>query len=824
MGRVNRPINASTVLLASNFTALGTPSQFTRASVANYTNQWGILTQAAINAARFNYSQYSGENLVTNPRMEPAPVGNLFNSTNVSGWAMSLASGLTATVVGKGTMSNGAPYLDIRIAGINTSATTLLMQMYPNGFTFTPAIQNDVFTVSAYFQVIAGTIPSNGGNFISPGFDERTGGAHLSYQFGTAGINTTISTSMQRITRTITATQATTDQIQPGWWINCNTIVYDVDVTIRFGGPQVEKSATASVLSLPAPGTFAASINYTGGTGNRLLIEAARTNGIRNPRAEGSTVGIIGSGGVAPTNWAIPNSSALNSRVVGTGIEFGMNYIDVRFDGVASGAGVAQVIFDQSTGIAGTTGQTWSASLYVRVVGGDFTNLGTPLININEYTGGGVFVTFGQAAIATPTATLSRYKFTYTTVGGGTVAAVLPDYRIPINAAAATDVTLRIYGPQMELGNQPTSLILPTAGVPAASTRAVDQWDIPTSSFFKTAGTVQNLALQSQTLENAAWTQLNLTAVTVNAIAAPDGVVTAEKIIGDATNNPHGITQNVAVTAGNYYTFSAFAKLGDATFGIIRLGLVAPNFGSSNTALYVDVTTGTMTGFNQGTGADSSYTIVPLSTGWYRINLTALCTQTGSAAFSINVGNANTFSTLGDAVSGSYLWGVQVETGRYATAYALTTATASTPRTKLAPGTVLVRSQIPYLPVGTDVFGMFFIHSGSTTNRLAMRYHPASINVVLASNNVNIPTGIVMNSAPVANTGYIAAASWDDAGVLACVNGGTVFSTAMPMPTGNTTLTIGQASPGLTVLNGEVRRVSYHPYKMTAAQLQAATV
>lgn len=48
-----------------------------------------------------------------------------------------------------------------------------------------------------------------------------------------------------------------------------------------------------------------------------LLLEETRTNSVRNPRAEGATPGVVGAGGVLPTNWAVGALAGLTATVVG---------------------------------------------------------------------------------------------------------------------------------------------------------------------------------------------------------------------------------------------------------------------------------------------------------------------------------------------------------------------------------------------------------------------------------------------------------------------------------------------------------------------------
>jgi len=103
-----------------------------------------------------------------------------------------------------------------------------------------------------------------------------------------------------------------------------------------------------------------------------------------------------------------------------------------------------------------------------------------------------------------------------------------------------------------------------------------------------------------------------------------------------------------------------------------------------------------------------------------------------------------------------------------------------------------------------------------------MRYNPTLITGSWVTNAINNTTVSTLSN-PVANTSYIVALSWDDSGIAYSATGGTVQSLIGPMPGGITTLHIGQLAPASFLLNGEVRRVAYYPYKMTPAQLQAAT-
>jgi hypothetical protein len=93
-----------------------------------------------------------------------------------------------------------------------------------------------------------------------------------------------------------------------------------------------------------------------------LLVEPARTNGVRNPRAEGA---VAGNPGTAPTNWAIGGANGIAAQIVGTGTENGMPYVAVRFTGtVPSGTGSGYVWFEGSNAIAGVNGDSFANAYF----------------------------------------------------------------------------------------------------------------------------------------------------------------------------------------------------------------------------------------------------------------------------------------------------------------------------------------------------------------------------------------------------------------------------------------------------------------------------
>jgi len=201
--------------------------------------------------------------------------------------------------------------------------------------------------------------------------------------------------------------------------------------------------------------------------GTGLLIEESRTNGIRNNTMQGAS---IGTPGVTPSNWLLRNNTGLSTQVVAVGTNQGINTMDLRFFGTASGAGVLGINFEASTIIAAVTGQAWAQTAFIAIVGGTTTNTGTVSLGTDEDTSGGVFIRSNLGTVPL-TSTLTRVTNLFTTGGGVTTAFVLPYFQLAVNGAGAVDITLRIGWPQLELGAFATSPIPTTS---AAVTRATD--------------------------------------------------------------------------------------------------------------------------------------------------------------------------------------------------------------------------------------------------------------------------------------------------------------------------------------------------------------
>jgi hypothetical protein len=260
-------------------------------------------------------------------------------------------------------------------------------------------------------------------------------------------------------------------------------------------GPAITFTRASNATFFDASGTLQTASNnaprfdHSGGSSLGLLIEEARTNSIRNSQAGGATNGVIGSGGVMPTNWSTSghNTNGISAEILGTGTEDGLSYIDLKVSGTPTSNGVLSFNTESITQIVAADGHTWTGSTYFKLQAGATTNA-TFRGYVTGRTSGGSAIA-GQASTVTfvPTsAKLNSQRITSTrTFSDATVARVTYNFEVIYTNGDPIDLTLRIAAPQLEQGAFATSYIPTTS---AAATRAADSAVVtPISSFYNQA-------------------------------------------------------------------------------------------------------------------------------------------------------------------------------------------------------------------------------------------------------------------------------------------------------------------------------------------------
>lgn len=210
-----------------------------------------------------------------------------------------------------------------------------------------------------------------------------------------------------------------------------------------------------------------------------LLIEEQRTNSVPNSTATGS---VAGTPGTLPTSWGgATSANGINRTIIGTGTENGIAYVDIQFSGTSTAGGSINSIASTLTGIAATSGQTWTGSSYVKLQAGSLTNLTSVVSAVSGRDVGGSQLETTQLTIAPTSAALStqRNVVSRTLNNASTAFVTVTVFSAAYASGVAIDITLRIGLPQLEQGAFATSVI-PTTTV--AVTRSEDVASVNTLS------------------------------------------------------------------------------------------------------------------------------------------------------------------------------------------------------------------------------------------------------------------------------------------------------------------------------------------------------
>jgi hypothetical protein len=445
-------------------TSLPATVTISRATTGTRTNANGVVVTEAVNAPRFDYDASKARtNYILNSEFNGWVVGSPGSRVGTSGGS---GAGMSVDLVNVGSDAGGR-YADIRYYGTNSSSSSIAYNIvYTQGGT--PAVEGQVWTASASFELIAGS--TDGLNSRSPMAALlricKADGTYMSEVTGT------IVSGGARSTATGTMA-ATVGLVQSGFYL-ATAPSGVVDITIRYRQPQLEISATATAY-IPTTGSIGSIIDQAP---RGLLDEQIATN-----------LNLTSSNSAA---WTLVNTTRVISDFLDPTGVVAWKY--------ANTVGQPSRVLMGHTTIPNNTQIT--RSFYVKLISGSF------LIYAENNPGNGSYqnasfnlktgtCTAGGGSSATITAMAAGWWLCTVTVTTSSTGS--PNFSVlyldAYGSAGATQV-LAIACPQLEAGPIRTSYI-PT--VSAVASRAADNVLINVGSF----GLPDGSATVKYTFDNA---------------------------------------------------------------------------------------------------------------------------------------------------------------------------------------------------------------------------------------------------------------------------------------------------------------------------------
>lgn len=182
-------------------------------------------------------------------------------------------------------------------------------------------------------------------------------------------------------------------------------------------------------------------LSYMYGSCPSALLEPQRTNIIRNSTMVGA---VSGTPGTLPNNYTVL-TGGLTRSIVDVGVENGLNYIDIRLQGTATGI-LAQIVFDSNTSNNASAGQTYIFSLYSKLISGSANSYS---LIWDEFSSTPTYLT-SKATSVSLTSTTTRFSLSGTTAAS--CVTIQPYLRFALTIGNVYDFTFRVLQPQLELG------------------------------------------------------------------------------------------------------------------------------------------------------------------------------------------------------------------------------------------------------------------------------------------------------------------------------------------------------------------------------------
>ena len=262
-----------------------------------------------------------------------------------------------------------------------------------------------------------------------------------------------------------------------------------------------------------------------------------------------------------------------------------------------------------------------------------------------------------------------------------------------------------------------------------------------------------------------------------NVLTSPDGFMSADSIIEDASTGGH-VFYNFSLTTftAAAHTASVFAKKGGRDFFVLSL-----YDGAGGHDAYFNLNTGTIGNVDAGVTA----TITNYGNGWYRCSVTATTAAStgGIAIYAASANGINSYAGTNGLAAG-YFYGWQLELGAYATSYIPTLGAAVTRGADAASktgissligqteGTLFMELNI--IAGNPDYHSMLQVF-GDANNRVAFGQNISSTNLFLYINASGVTT-FLTTTTPAGS--YKIALAYKSGNSVLFVNGVAAITTA----------------------------------------------
>ena len=235
-------------------------------------------------------------------------------------------------------------------------------------------------------------------------------------------------------------------------------------------------------------------------------------------------------------------------------------------------------------------------------------------------------------------------------------------------AGSANSLTLAADAPDVPVGR----LLKLVSGAGSEQSSRVKLWDGSTKVATVSPRWRKNAALRSEEFDDAYWLKSE-SSISANATTAPDGTMTADKLVENSDIAEHYLERTFTAQAGTWVT-SFKVKAGERTHG----ALVAIHVGETTTTtpILFNLEAGTIAA---PSGRVTATSIAAEENGFYKVQITFTTTAAVSSLRSrLQLTNdAGNFVYTGDGASGFYVWGGKFEADEE-TDYIKTTAAAIT--------------------------------------------------------------------------------------------------------------------------------------------------